>query len=176
VEGGGGEPILYTRPIDQEPYLSTDEFLAVEGGEIADYIIYDKQDYLNYVEIVDTPQGYFELVLFRNYVDQFYIFGLGGSDDARVVCNAKDINQIITEISESNYRYKFTDAQQKQAKSIRHIEPRVTIKDNFAILELTSFTMWGGFFKQTYTIDRLFPHTIQFNEINIVPYESGAEI
>lgn len=176
VAGGGGEPVLYARPIDQEPYLSTDDFLAAEGGEITDYIIYDKQDYLNDVEIVDIPQGYFEFVLFRNYVDQFYLFGLGASDDTRIVCDAKDVKQIITEVNTGDFGYKFTDSQQKQARSMRDIEPRVTIKGNIATVELTSFTIWGGFFRQIYTIDRSYPHTLQFNEINLVPYESGVEI
>jgi hypothetical protein len=178
AEGGGGEPILYARPTDQKPYTSTDEFLATQGGETADYIFDDIPEYLDYLEIVDSPQGYFEFVMFKNYVEQFYLFGLAGYrfNDMDIVCNKETVEQIIAETNASNFGAKFTEPQQKQAEAMRFIEPRVTMNKDTAVVEITSFTIWGGFYKQTFTINRSSPHKIQFNETNIVPYESGIEV
>jgi hypothetical protein len=37
-----------------------------------------------------------------------------------------------------------------------------------------TFTMWGGFYRETYIIQRSYPHTIiKYEEELLVPYDCG---
>ncbi len=57
---------------------------------------------------------------------------------------------------------------------MQQVEPVITMDDRTATVEVLTFTMWGGFYRDTYTIQRSFPHTIlEHEEENIVPYDCG---
>ncbi|HET9905099.1 MAG TPA: hypothetical protein VFQ23_00615, partial [Anaerolineales bacterium] len=61
-----------------------------------------------------------------------------------------------------------------KARAMNNIEPAVQLTGNNAIVELITFTKWGGFYRQTFTISRAFPHTIVDTQSeNIVPYDCG---
>ncbi|MCK6567555.1 MAG: hypothetical protein HUU12_15830 [Anaerolineales bacterium] len=54
------------------------------------------------------------------------------------------------------------------------IEPLVKLKDSTAVVEIVTFTKWGGFYRVTYTISRNFPHEIlDAQEDNIIPHDCG---
>src|SRR5690349_4413078 len=60
----GGYPLLYPRPVDQAPYVSTNDLPAdAEWPEFRDYL-----------EVEDTEQGYFEYVVMDIMANQFYLF------------------------------------------------------------------------------------------------------
>jgi hypothetical protein len=65
--------------------------------------------------------------------------------------------------------------QQARARAIRNIEPTVSLEESVAIVQFITFTKWGGFYRETYTIDRSFPHTIiDAKQDNLVPYDCGV--
>jgi len=45
---------------------------------------------------------------------------------------------------------------------------------DIAIVEVITFTKWGGFYRETYTISREVPHRIMdIKQENLVPYDCG---
>lgn len=51
------------------------------------------------------------------------------------------------------------------------------LTQNTAIVELVTFTKWGGFYRTTYIFDRSFPHNIiDVKKENLVPYDCGIVI
>jgi hypothetical protein len=163
VDGLGAYPILYALPDGQAPYAS-----LVEVPE-------DKQlgDFREHLNVEDVEQGYFETVVMQIMVRQFYLSWHANYNDAEIVCNQEAADAIVEGINSGDFGYKMDAKQKAQARAMTNIEPAVTLTQDSAIVEVVIFTNWGGFFRQTYTISRSFPHTIEMNEENIVPYDCG---
>jgi hypothetical protein len=53
--------------------------------------------------------------------------------------------------------------------------PAVLLSGDTAVVELVTFTKWGGFYRLIYTISREAPHTIiEIKKENILPYDCGV--
>lgn len=160
----GSFPILAARPIDQPPYISSADVSA--DSELADY--------WNYIEVKDVEQGYFEYIAFLIMADQFYLVWHANYDDTEVICDREAVDAIVADINDNDFGIAFDKDQMKQIKAMQNIEPLVKLTDTTAIVEIITFSKWGGFYRMTYTIDRAFPHTIiDVQEENIVPYDCG---
>lgn len=160
----GGAPILYARPVDEAPFASMDD---VPDG-------LDLGDYRDRLVIEDTEQGYFEYVALSVMASQFYLFWHAQYNDMQIVCNSEDVNTIVASISYESFGIPLDAAGKVKARAMNNIEPAVQLTGNNAIVELITFTKWGGFYRQTFTISRAFPHTIVDTQSeNIVPYDCG---
>ena len=164
IDGLGSYPIIAARPVDQPPY--TEEKDVPEGSEFASY--------WNYIEIQDTEQGYFEYMALLIMANQFYLVWHANYNDTDVICNREGVDAIIADINDGDFGIEFDSKQMKQIRSMNNIEPLAKLVDTTAIVEIITFSKWGGFYRMTYTIDRAFPHTIiDVQEENIVPYDCG---
>jgi len=57
-----------------------------------------------------------------------------------------------------------------QARFLQDVEPRILIGEQTVEVRIITFTLWGGFYSQTYTFQRHFPHAIlNTQEVNLVP-------
>ncbi|MEW6030385.1 MAG: hypothetical protein ACOYZ8_08190 [Chloroflexota bacterium] len=165
VDSLGAYPILYARPAGQPPYASTQDI--PENMEQADF-----RDHL---EIQDAAQGYFEYVMMDILAGQFYLVWHANYNDTRIVCNDGDVNAIIADVNDGDFGMKFDLSQQAKARAMTDIEPAVQLTEDAAIVEVIVFTKWGGFYRQTYTISRSFPHTIiDVKSKNLVEYDCGV--
>lgn len=159
----GSLPLLYARPVDQEPYVSMKD--VPEGTELGNF-----RDHL---EIEDVEQGYFEYVVLSTMARQFYLVWHANYNDAEIVCNQEAADAIVDEINAGDFGTEMDAKQKAQVRAMTNIEPAVTLTQDSAIVEVVIFTKWGGFFRQTYTISRSFPHTIEMEEENLVEYDCG---
>lgn len=160
----GSYPFLYAHPVDQAPYLSMNDVPAsVEFG-----------DFLDHVSIDDTEQGYFEFVAMSVMAGQFYLEWHANYNDTEIVCSDDDVDSIIKDLKDGNFGIPFDASQQVKAQTMRDIEPLVKLTDKTAVVEIVTFTKWGGFYRQTYTINRSFPHTIlDVKSEIVVEYDCG---
>ena len=163
VDGLGAYPVLYARSDDQPPYASMED--VPENTELGNY-----RDRL---EIEDVEQGYFEAVVMQIMARQFYLNWHANYNDAEIVCDREAADAIIEGINSGDFGYKLDAKQKAQARAMTNIEPAVTLTGDSAIVEVVTFTKWGGFFRQTYSISRSFPHTIEMEEENLVEYDCG---
>jgi hypothetical protein len=159
----GSLPLLYARPVDQEPYASMKD--VPEGTELGNF-----RDHL---EIEDVEQGYFEYVVLSTMARQFYLVWHANYNDAEIVCDQEAADAIVDEINAGDFGTEMDAKQKAQVRAMTNIEPAVTLTQDSAIVEVVIFTKWGGFFRQTYTISRSFPHTIEMEEENLVEYDCG---
>ena len=161
-DGMGGYPTLFARPVDSAPYLS---WADVPG---------DAEDYLDHVMVDDTAEGYLQYVLFSQIAEQFYLYWHAGYNDRGAVCNPGDLKAILKDISDGEFGLPISFTGRLKALAIKQVEPVVTIGTGTVTVEVLTFTMWGGLYRDTYTIQRSFPHTIlDHEEKNIVPYDCG---
>lgn len=160
----GSFPLLAARPVDQSPYKASTD--VSQGSDLTNY--------WNYIEIKDVEQGYFEFASFLIMADQFYLVWHANYDDTDVVCSREAVDAIVAERKTGDFGMPFNKDQTKQIKALQNIEPLVNLTGSTAIVEIVTFSKWGGFYRMTYTIDRTFPHTIiNVQEENLVPYDCG---
>ena len=163
-ESLGGSPLLYVRPESQDPYASMED--VPENTQLPDF--------REYLEVEDVEQGYFEFVVLNTMANQFYLDWHALYNDMEIVCNRDEVNAIIADISDGSFGAALDIAGQVKARAMQNIEPSVQLTENAAIVEVIVFTKWGGFYRQTYTVSRSFPHTIiDVKSENIVPYDCG---
>jgi hypothetical protein len=164
-DGMGGYPLLYARPVDQTPYASLSDIPA--NTELPDYH--------EYLEIDDTEHGYFEYVVMDIMARQFYLYWHANYNDTEIICNRGEVNDIIDRVSSGDFGYAMDLAEQTKARTLKDIEPVVNLTGDVATVQFMTFTKWGGFYRETYTIKRAFPHTIvDVKQDNVVPYDCGV--
>ena len=166
MDGLGGYPLLYARPVNQVPYASIADI--PEESEWSDF-----QEYLH---VDDTERGYFEYVVMNIMANQFYLFWHANYNDSHIVCNRQQVYDIVAQISSGESGYAVLDAAQREkARTLMNIVPVVHLTEDTAVVEVVTFTKWGGFNRQTYTISRESPHQIlDIKQENILPYDCGV--
>ncbi|MDQ3007141.1 MAG: hypothetical protein M3R47_17380 [Chloroflexota bacterium] len=163
-ESLGGSPLLYARPESQDPYASMED--VPENMQLPDF--------REYLEVEDVEHGYFEFVVLNTMADQFYLDWHALYNDTEIVCNRDEVNAIIADISDGSFGNALDISGQVKARAMNNVEPAVQLTGDNAIVEVIVFTKWGGFYRQTYTISRSFPHTIiDIKSENLVPYDCG---
>jgi len=164
VDSLGTRPVLYARLEDQQPYASLADLPA--GAELPDF--------RDHIVTDDTEQGYFEYVAMDIMAAQFYLVWHANYNDTDIVCNSREVAEIIASINAGDFGNQFDLTQQAQARTLRNLEPLVSMAADAATIQVVVFTKWGGFYRLTYTISRTFPHTIdEVREDILVPYDCG---
>lgn len=164
-DGMGGYPLLYVRPVDEAPYASITDI--PENTELPDYH--------EFLVVDDTEQGYFEYVILDIMARQFYLFWHANYNDTEIVCNRQEVNDIVERVSSGDFGYAMDLGEQTKARAMKNIEPVVNLKGDVATVEFITFTKWGGFYRETYTISRSVPHIIlDVKQQNVVPYDCGV--
>ena len=163
-DGMGGFPILYVRPAGQSPY--TNEAALSAGGNTTEY--------LDYVQTDDTPESYFQYVLLATMGNQFYLYWHANYSDSQVVCSKVDVSDIVATLN-GDFGYRISLPSRLRAALLTNLAPTVKINEQTVEVRIVTFTQWGGFYAETYTISRAMPHTIQdVLQKNLVPYECGV--
>lgn len=163
-ESLGGSPMLYARPESQAPYASMED--VPENSQLPEFY--------EYLEVEDVEHGYFEYVVLKTMANQFYLDWHALYNDTEIVCTRDEVNAIVADISDGSFGNPLDIPGQVKARAMNDIEPIVQLTGDNATVEVILFTKWGGFYRQTYTISRSFPHTIiDTRSENIVPYDCG---
>jgi hypothetical protein len=163
VDGLGAYPLLYARPVDQTPYASMEDVPAnTDLGNFRDHLV-----------IEDVEDGYFEYALMDMLAGQFYLVWHANYNDTEIVCNREAADAIVEGLNAGNFGMAMDAKQKAQVRAMTNIEPAVKLTSDSAIVEIVTFTKWGGFFLRTYTIGRAFPHTVEMKEENLVEYDCG---
>lgn len=163
-DGMGGSPILYVRPASQPPYTSEADLAAL--GETPSYLYYVRTD--------DTPESYFQLAVLSLMGSQFYLYWHANYNDSQIICDIADVTDIVSSL-DGEFGYPISLISSIRASFLKNVGPVVNFGSQTAEVRVTTFTRWGGFYQQTFTISRSIPHTIlDVQEKNLVPYECGA--
>jgi hypothetical protein len=106
---------------------------------------------------------------------QFYLYWHANYNDTQIVCSRQQVYDIVEQISSGASGYAVLDSEgQEKARTLRNIAPVVHLDGEVALVEVVTFSKWGGFYRRTYTISREAPHSIlDVKEENILPYDCG---
>jgi hypothetical protein len=160
----GGNPVLYVRPANQQPYTNE---AALPAG-------FDKSGYLDHVQVDDTPDGYFQFVALAMMGNQFYKLFHTNYNDVHIVCEKADVTKIVSGLK-GGIGYRISIPSWIRAKLLNDVSPSIKINEQTIEVRLVTFTLWGGFYSNTYTLSRSKPHAIlDFQKKNLVPYDCGV--
>lgn len=161
----GGYPLLYARPVDQAPFVSAADVPEETAG----------LDFQQFIVVEDTEQGYFEYVVMDILANQFYLFWHANYNDTLIVCNRQQVYDVVAQVNSGDFGNVMDKDQQAQSRTLRDIVPIVRLTGDAAVVEVVTFTKWGGFYRYTYTISREAPHAIiEVKQENILPYDCGV--
>jgi hypothetical protein len=147
--GSAAYPVLYARKVDSAPFSFWQQ-------------IPPETDYLNYIQLDDTEESYFQYLSLSIQSGQFYLWWHAAYNDTQIVCNHTGIENIINSFSNGgNSMYaKFPKSVADSARQL-DVTPKVTLNKDTAFVRVVVFTKWGGFKEMTYEFSRSFPHTIK---------------
>jgi len=160
--GMGGRPVLYARPQEQAPYRNYEQYEATS---------HESDPFLNHVQADGTPESYFQLVLLSIMGGQFYLDWHANYNDTRVLCDSEALETLLEKVG--SVGNEMSAATKARARRI-NLEPVIEIKSDTVSVQIVTFTKWGGFFGNTYTLSRDFPHTfLNVEAEELVPYDCG---
>jgi hypothetical protein len=163
-DGMGSYPVLYAYPTGQVPY-ATEADLTAAGKT---------PDYLDFIQADDTPGSYFQYVLLSILGGQFYLGWHANYNDTQLVCDKAAVMATVASTDHIT-GMPMPLAGRVRARFLANVEPRILIGEKTVEVRIVTFTAWGGFFRRTYTLQRLFPHTILDMQKNILlPYDCGV--
>jgi hypothetical protein len=163
-DGMGGSPILYVRPASQPPYATEADLSDLD----------EKPGYLDYIQTDDTPESYFQLTVLSVTSSKFYLYWHANYSDSQIICKKVDVTDIVSSL-DGDFGYPISPISRIRAALLRGVGPVVNISDQTAEVRIMTFTRWGGFYQQIFTISRSMPHTfLDVQEKNIIPYDCGV--
>ncbi len=182
-------PHIYSRPVDQKPYISYEEFINAVGWPSQWYQSFGNLPhldlqvafyyYLNSVRVDNTSDSFFQYVILGILAEQLKSSLRDSYNDTIVLCNHSDVDLAVSEVKkfvEGGGESTLSDQDVKDAQKLS-IEPVVELGKDAAIVRIVIFTKWGGFIELKYELARNFPHQLMGEwEQALVPYYCGCAI
>ncbi len=152
-EGLGGYPCLYARPADDVPFDSIIQHHVWEKKHnVSDYLVAD-----------GTPESFFELVVFREVANQFYLYWHAAYNDLRIITEAEEVAKIVATLNEMG-PVKFEPGKTKSALKMNP-EPQIELTETSASVIYCTFTQWGGFTLQQEIFSKVHPHLLLCSDV-----------
>lgn len=162
----GGRPLLYARQESVEPLGTAEEYYRQIRGA-------PQENYLEHVQIDDSPEGYFQFVVLAVMAEQFYLYWHAAYNDRAIVCEDEGLEALRKKIISSKAGE--PDRLLMAAQEL-DLTPRVKVAEDEASVRIITFSNWAGFVEETYTIRRDFPHAIlAMDRKTLIPYDSGIQ-
>ncbi len=163
-DGMGGLPMLYARPADQAPYENYSAYSAAVGAPTQ-----QRSSYLDRVRADGTPESFFELVALRIQGGQFYLFWHANYNDTQLVCDRAQLEKLIARLEDSDLT--MPDDVVRPARKLDYT-PIVELQGETVRVRVVTFSKWGGFAEEVYTLRREYPHTmLDVQRKTLVPYD-----
>lgn len=175
----GGLPLIYTREINSLPFQTFTELLASYGEDISDtgLIVYTNLphqfDFMDKIQIDNTPESFFEFAVFPFQSGQFYLWERGLYRDEKVLCDTSDIKYLIEDANK--YNLELPEILLKMIEEIR-VSPNATVSDDRITISYFLFTKWVGLYQEKIIFDKKDPiRILDFSRTTWFEYKSGIQ-
>jgi len=184
-DGSGGLPILFTRAKEQAPFSIFDEYAAAstnvtrpENDMSLIWLVAEKQDgvfgFGNKIKVQDSNEGYFEYTALQIIGSQFYLFWHAEYNDARIVCVAEELEDVLSDI-ENDTKLAAIDGNFKAGARALDLQPVIEVSGDTVTVKVVVFSKWGGFSRYTFNIGRSSPHSVTgYNKDILLEYQCGV--
>ena len=154
INGFGGNPCLYARSADGKPPHACIERQSVQ----------EEDDLFPFLVADDSPDGFFQLVVFRTLAGQFYLNWHANYNDLRILTTPAEIEALISTVNGEDFG---TELTAEQIAGLRAIQPQpyVEIFDERVSVTYCVFTKWGGLTRIKEFFRRTPPHLFEDQEL-----------
>lgn len=152
-EGIGGRPVLYARPEERAPFAAYEDLVAAQGEQAGAYLSHIQIDTTR-----DCTAGFVQFVILAIAAEQFYLHWHAFYNDTLPVCSTEAVQHVLESL-DGSFGFPMSLADQARARTL-DVEPRVSVDETAVLVRLVTFTKWGGFVEERFTIARAFPHEI----------------
>lgn len=175
ADGLGGMPLIYARPADSPPFATYTDYLQSLGEEPSGERSYSplshSSDYLQQVQVDQTPQSYFEFISLALLGDQFYLYWHSNYNDLIILCDSSNLQSVKDSLQAFNIP--LPDEVRKGFKTI-DLTPTVTIVENKVTIRFVTFSKWGGFYENIHVLDKDNPaNLLDTKSESLLPYDCG---
>lgn len=176
----GGLPLIYARETKSLPFQTFNELLASYGEDLSDtgLIVYTNLphqfDFIDKIQIDNTPESFFEFAIFPFQSGQFYLWERGLYRDEKVLCDSSDIKYLIEDAKKYNL-----ELPQILLKMIEEttVSPIAIINEDKIAISYFIFTKWIGLYQEKIIFDKKDPmHIIDLSRTTWFEYHSGIQI
>jgi len=152
-EGIGGRPVLYARPQERAPFAAYEDLVAAQGEQAGAYLSQIQIDTTR-----DSTDGFVQFVILAIMAEQFYLHWHAFYNDTLPVCSKEAMEEVLATL-DGSFGLPMSPADKARARELA-VEPRVSVDETTVRVRLVTFTKWGGFVEERFTIARAFPHEI----------------
>ena len=174
-----GYPVIYVRKIWEDIHVSL-SYIDIYGYNnlwIFDYC--SKVKTFDHLTVTDLKMGLFQLLIFQLIGDHFALFWHSLYSRIEIICSKRDLDKILEKIE-------FDNGLSTTIQNINNLTffeeiTEIKNKNSFPIIEenpesitykLLIFSEWSGLSENTYTVKKIFPHTITLiNEKLLLHYD-----
>jgi hypothetical protein len=168
-------PHIYARKIDEPRCLSLSQVRErKDKRSIMEHLLaYDHGafDFHDHVQVDDTEDGFFQLVLLVVMGGQFYLVWHAHYNDTTIVCTQAGLEALLAGgngLGNPNQPYVL-----EQARGF-DLAPEVEMGAGQVLVRVAQFTKWGGLSRRTYQLQRAFPHKfLDGRSKTLVKYDCG---
>lgn len=168
-------PLIYARKVGMTRLLGWREVIDrpydITRAERGLAFEYGDCGYTRHIHVADDEDGFFQLVVLLVLGGQFHLFWHACYHDETIVCHLEALKAVLREPDDLGHPLPAFLADQA-----RHIDlaPVVKMGSNSVLVRVAEFTQWGGLRRQSYTIERQFPHRIlDISTQELVPFDCG---
>jgi hypothetical protein len=171
----GSKPLIYARESGSVPFETYEEFVESFGEDPSDARSYaplsHASDYLEYIQIDESPESYFQFITLALVGDQFYLDWHALYNDIQILCDLSDMESIHEDLE--SYHLESPESVAERAERI-DFEPVVVLNEETVSVRLVVFTKWGGFFEAVYVMAGGDPLDLIDGQVNpLVEYDCG---
>ena len=173
VGNRNGWPFLYWRDAQAAPHIQSEQ-LYQEPGWMHDQNM--QQAITEPVQTDGSALGYLQLVLFRLKAGLTLLRWHSAYKSVTLLCNQKELQDQISHQSSKQHFTQNMNADTARAAMALDVTPTVDLSDpHTARVSLTRFSQWGGFYRQTWAMNRQGPHELMLeHEAKQVHYDCGV--
>lgn len=175
--GIGALPVLYMRKTDVKPYASY-ELYATEVTNTpheADLSAAETRERLQYgyirkLQVEDSPEGYFQLVVMRLLGDRFHFFWHEFYNEIYLVCSKPAWEALLLQEKSRGAPYEPPSSKFIAAAKKHDFTPKIKMVRNRQVeVSVTTYSPFGGLSVYSFIIGREYPHQVlQHSQTNIL--------
>lgn len=168
-----GWPFLYWRNARVEPRTQVEQFYQEPGWMHGQD---NQQAITEPVQPDASAQGYWQLVLFRLKAGLTLLRWHSAYKSVMLLCSQIELQDLVSRQSSKEYVSQSMGAETVRAALALDVTPTVDLNDpGITRVSLTRFAQWGGFYRQTWAMNRQGPHELLLeSETKQVHYDCGV--
>lgn len=165
--GSAGYPLLYVRSGDETPLVNYAAY-ANYNWETANAKF--SKNYLEYISLDGTDEGYFEYAILSSMGQRFYLFWHAILNYKVVVCSYEELETALNDdMSGEEYQKEL-----KQQALNLDFRPVIEYQDQSVVLKIMTFKIFGGIYQESYYFSADYPYKFSsFQVQTIIEYSAN---